>query len=402
MAGRCRASVSGPLGGFVEGFLGELAELGYSPRSYEWQLRLLRHLSEWLAAQGLATGDLITEVVGRFLAERRRAGAKMRSERALAPLLGYLRRVGVAPDPLPATPESPAEVLAAGFVHYSLVERGLDARTVAGYVGQVGPFLAVFPSPDQWQGLTARQVSAFVTQRAVGRCGASIKAEANALRALLRWMWLERSTSAPMAEAVGSFAADRGTRPPQALSTTEVAALRAAVTERADHLRNEAMVALMLRLGLRAGEVAALRLEDIDWQSGLLRVRGKGSHLDALPLPVDVGEALAAYVMEGRPPAAGSCQVFLRSPAPHTGLSVPAVSLMVSAALLRGGVTGSGAAHRLRHTAACGVLAAGGGLIEAGQLLRHTRVGSTAIYAKADLPALRGLARPWPTMEEGQ
>lgn len=130
--------MSGPLGGFVEGFLGELAELGYSPRSYEWQLRLLRHLSEWLAAQGLATGDLTAEVVGRFLAERRRAGAKMRSERALAPLLGHLRRVGVAPDPWPATPESPAEVLAAGFAHYSLVERGLDARTVAGYVGQVG------------------------------------------------------------------------------------------------------------------------------------------------------------------------------------------------------------------------------------------------------------------------
>lgn len=402
MAGRCRASVSGPLGGFVEGFLGELAELGYSPRSYEWQLRLLRHLSEWLAAQGLATGDLTTVVVSRFLAERSRAGVKMRSERAMAPLLGYLRRAGVVPDPLPVTPESPAEVLAAGFAHYSLVERGLAAGTVAGYVGQMRPFLTEFPGPDHWRELTARQVSVFVTHRAVGRCRASIKNEAKALRALLRWMWLERSTSASLADAVGSFAADRGTRPPQALSATEVTALRTAVTGRADRLRNEAMVALMLRLGLRAGEVAALRLEDIDWQAGLLRVHGKGDHLDALPLPVDVGEALAAYVMKGRPLAAGSRQVFLRSPAPDSGLSVAAVSLMVSAALQSGGVTGPGAAHRLRHTAACGVLAAGGGLIEAGQLLRHTRVGSTAIYAKADLPALRGLARPWPTQEEGQ
>lgn len=281
-------------------------------------------------------------------------------------------------------------------------ERGLDARTVAGYVGQVKPFLTVFPSPDHWRELTARQISVFVTQRAVGRCGASIKAEANALRGLLRWMWLEKSTSAPLADAVGSFAADRGTRPPQALSATEVAVLKTAVTERADRLRNEAMIALMLRLGLRAGEIAVLRLEDIDWQAGLLRVQGKGTHLDELPLPVDVGEALASYVMKGRPLAAGRRQVFLKSPAPHTGLSVPAVSLMVSRALLRGGVTGSGAAHRLRHTAACGVLAAGGGLIETGQLLRHTRVGSTAIYAKADLPALRGLARPWPTLKEGQ
>lgn len=158
----------------------------------------------------------------------------------------------------------------------------------------------------------------------------------------------------------------------------------------------------MLRMGLRAGEIAGLLLEDIDWRAGLVRVHGEADRVDVLPLPPDVGAAVAAYVVEERPSVAGSRQVFLRSPAPHAGLSVPGVSLMVTAALRRGGVTGPGAAHRLRHTAACGVLAAGGGLIEASQLLRHSQVGSAGIYAKADLPALRTLARPWPTAEERQ
>lgn len=402
MAGRRRASVSGPLGGFVEGFLGELVGLGYSPRSFEGQLRLLRYLSGWLAAEGLAAEGLTVEVIGRFLAERRRIGSKMRSERALVPLLRYLRRIGVAPEPMPAAPGSPTEALLAGFAHCLLAERGLAPVTVSGYVSQARPFLTAFPDPDHWRGLTARQVADFVTRRAAGHYWASVQAEAKALRALLRWMWLEGMTSVPLAEAVGSFAAERGTRPPKALTAAELTALKRAVGEGTDRLRNEAMVALMLRLGLRAGEIAALCLEDIDWQTGLVRVHGKAGHVDALPLPVDVGQTLAAYVMKGRPPAGGRPQVFLRSPAPHVGLSVQGVSLMVSAALRRGGVTGPGAAHRLRHTAACGVLAAGGGLIEAGQLLRHSRVGSTAVYAKADLPALRDLARPWPTPEEGQ
>ena len=154
------------------------------------------------------------------------------------------------------------------------------------------------------------------------------------------------------------------------------------------------MVALMLRLALRAGEVAALLLEDIDWRSGVLSVRGKGNRLDQMPLPADVGQPLARYLRHGRPAGTAHRQVFLALDAPHGPLTAPAVASVAARALAGAGITG--AAHRLRHTAACGVLAAGGGLAEAGQLLRHTSPQATAVYARSDIAALRSIARPWP------
>ena len=156
------------------------------------------------------------------------------------------------------------------------------------------------------------------------------------------------------------------------------------------------MVALMLRLALRAGEVAALLLEDIDWRSGVLSVRGKGGRLDQVPLPADVGGPLARYLRHGRPAGTAHRQVFLALDAPHGPLTAPAVASVAARALAGAGITGPGAAHRLRHTAACGVLAAGGGLAEAGQLLRHTSPQATAVYARSDIAALRSIARPWP------
>lgn len=153
----------------------------------------------------------------------------------------------------------------------------------------------------------------------------------------------------------------------------------------------------MHRLGLRAGEVASLRLEDIDWRAGVLTVRGKGARRDQVPLPADVGRLFAAYLRRGRPAGTAQREVFLALDAPHHRLAGGAVSSVTARALARAGIPGPGAAHRLRHTAACGVLAAGGGLAEAGELLRHASAAATAVYAKCDLATLATLARPWPT-----
>lgn len=394
MSGR-RRPVPGPLGEFVEGFLVELADLGYSCRGWEAQLRLLRLLSGFMDSKGLRVEDLTSEALGEFIEVRRRAGTKMRSQRALVPLLEYLRGLGVVPSVPPRA--SAEEPTVQAFSQYLRIERGLASTTVAGYVGDVRSFFAAFPTPEQWRALTPGTVSNFAMRR-MGRASArSLQAEAKALRALLRWMWLEEMVTMPLAEAIGPFASARGTRPPRALTSDEVAGLKRVVAEGSDRLRNEAMVSLMLRLGLRAGEVVGLRLEDIDWRAGVLQLSGKGGRVDPLPLPVDVGLALTAYLTEGRPRNAAARQVFLRSSAPHDPLSRHALTHFVSAALRRAEVTGPGGAHRLRHTTACGVLAAGGGLIESSQLLRHSALGVTAVYAKADLPALRTLIRPWPT-----
>jgi site-specific recombinase XerD len=152
---------------------------------------------------------------------------------------------------------------------------------------------------------------------------------------------------------------------------------------------------MLVRLGVRVGEVAALRLDDIDWRAGEIVVRGKGTCSERLPLPTDVGEALTAYLHHGRPASAQGRTVFVRIKAPHRALSSPAVAYVVSAAALRADL-GHIHAHRLRHTAAAQLLRAGASLPEIGQLLRHRRALTTAIYAKADREALRTIARPWP------
>jgi site-specific recombinase XerD len=158
--------------------------------------------------------------------------------------------------------------------------------------------------------------------------------------------------------------------------------------------RDRAILVLLARLGLRAGEVAGLELDDLDWRAGEISVHGKGSRQERLPLPADVGEALVAYLHGGRP-RAGCRTVFLRLNAPAEGLTVPAVTAVVYRACARAGLPRAGA-HRLRHSAASAMLAGGATLTEVGQVLRHARLGTTAIYAKIDQAALRSLARPWP------
>jgi site-specific recombinase XerD len=152
---------------------------------------------------------------------------------------------------------------------------------------------------------------------------------------------------------------------------------------------------MLVRLGLRAGEVAALRLDDIDWRMGTMVVRGKGHHVEQLPFPRDVGDAVVGYLRRGRPVTAMDRALFVRVKAPHRGLTALGVSAIVATAARRAGL-GRIHAHRLRHTAAMQLLRAGAPLPEIGQLLRHRRAQTTAIYAKVDRAALRTIARPWP------
>ena len=181
------------------------------------------------------------------------------------------------------------------------------------------------------------------------------------------------------------------------MSASEVAALYGSLSaDPAARLRDAALVGLMLRMGLRAGEAASLTFEDLNWRAGTVTVTGKRGRVDELPLPVDVGEALVAYLRSGRPAGTRHRQVFLSIDAPHRPIEATAVTPMVGRGMRRAGITGPGAAHRLRHTAAMRVISAGGGLVEAGQLLRHTSVSATAVYARADVAGLAVLARSWP------
>jgi integrase/recombinase XerD len=394
-----RVRVTGPLAVFAGGFTGELARLGYKPNAAADQLRLMAHLSRWMDAGHHGVAGLTPPVTEVFLAARRAEGYVLwLSPKALVPLLGYLRRLGVAPRPTPA-PVTPAEALLGRYRHYLVTERGVAVTTARGYADMVRPFLAGREEAGgiALAGVTAAEVTAFVLATCLGMPKGSAKLTVTALRSLLGFLHVEGLVSEPLGQHVPAVASWRLAGLPRALDPEQVAALLASCDQRtAAGRRDFAMLTLLARLGLRAGEVAALTLEDIDWRAGEITVRGKGTRCERLPLPADAGEAIAGYLRSGRPePFEGARQVFLRARAPHRALTAGAVSGAVCTAGRRAGI-GPVHAHRLRHSAATGMLRAGAPLTEIGQVLRHRRLLSTAIYAKADTEALRALARPWP------
>jgi site-specific recombinase XerD len=384
---------------YAAGFVVELVRRGYRPRSVRGQLELMAHLSRWLAEQGLEPGGLAQETAERFLVVRREREVNLRSWRALGPLVGYLRGLGVVSE-LIASADTPAERLLSDYREYLLRERGLTAGSVAHWERVARLFLAERSEPleDALQRLTTAEVTGFVVARcAPGRCsGSTAKILTGGLRSLLRYLHVAGFTTIALAQAVPRAAGWRLSSLPRALEAEQVARLlescdRATVTGR----RDLAILSLLARLGLRCCEVAGLCLDDIDWRAGEVTIRGKGATTERLPLPHDVGEATADYLRDGRPASVGFREVFVTAKAPRRPLSPTGVTHVVGCACKRAGMEPVGA-HRLRHTLASDLLRAGTPLAQIAPILRHASVATTAIYAKVDRDALRALARPWP------
>jgi integrase/recombinase XerD len=389
-----------PLEEYTPGFREELARLGYTPLSAIVHVRLMARLSRWLAEQQLGVDGLTATTVEAFFAERRAAGyVNSRTPRSVEPLVGYLQRVGAVAPFSPAPPVTGTEVVLARYADYLRLERGLVERTVAYNVRLVRPFLDGRAEARGGRldlgGMLAAEVYGFVTDWGRRRPG-SAKRMVTALRSLLRFLHVEGIVGEPLAAAVPSPAGWALTGVPKPLKPQEVDALLASCDQRKSTGRRDfAILTLLARLGLRVGDVAALRLDDIDWRGGTITVHGKGNRHDALPLPVDVGRAVVGYLTNGRPEGAVERTVFVRAQAPYRSLTPGGVIQVVVFAGQRCGL-GLRGAHRLRHSAATAVLRGGGSLEEVGQLLRHARLSTSAIYSKVDLDRLRGLARPWP------
>ena len=393
-----RVRVSGPLEGYAPGFVAELAGQGYTPLSATLQLRLIAQLSHWLASEGYEVSELTLPVCELFAADRRAGGSRnLFTVKALAPILGYLGDIGEsrsAPDPV----LDPVEVLLQEYGRYLSGERGLSVSTAEVYVRLVRPFLATHHGPDGTglAGLSSADVTGFVLASAPGRAVASAKLMVTALRSFLKFLHVQGRTPLPLADAVPSVAGWRLAPLPRGLEPDDVRRLLTGCDRRTHIGRRDYAILLMLaRLGLRAGEVAGLTLEDVNWRAGELLIRGKGNNAHRLPLPVDVGGAIEGYLRRGRPATAQGRVVFVRHRAPHRQLTTAAVGNIVGRAAQRAGL-GHVFAHQLRHTAATAMVRAGAPLSEVGQVLGHARPMTTAIYAKVDRDALATLARPWP------
>ncbi len=390
---------TGPLASYAEGFAEELTQAGYSEHTVYQHSLLLAHLSRWMAGRRLDPAGLTADLVDDFLRERRGAGYRaFRTSRGLVPLLCRLRGLGAIPQPTdpPPPPTRAVDTLLESYREHLVRERGLAAVTVVGYEAVARRFLGAHVAGDvlDLSALGGADVTRFVLDECRRRSGGSAKTTVTGLRSLLRFLHLS-GRAGPLADAVPTIARWRLDSLPRGLESGQ-ATLLLGSCDLASPVgrRDRAMLSLLVRLGLRAGEVAALELDDFDWHRGEVVIRGKGDRRERLPLPVDVGEAVAVYIMDGRP-SLESRRLFMRVRAPKGDASKSSVQRAVRQACDRVGIPWCGT-HRLRHTAATEMLRSGASLPEVGQVLRHQSIATTAIYAKVDRVGLRTLARPWP------
>jgi len=378
-----RVRFSGPLAAHADGLRAELESRGYTPGSAALQLQVAAQLSRWMQASGFGLGDLADAAcVGEFFAQRRVRGLKCHiSPKAVTWLMDYLSARGLLPAPVPV-PASAADRLLDRYRGYLLQERGLAPGTTARYLSLARRFLASCPTSGDSpaSGVTAAAALAFLTAECAGKSAGWAGCVTVAVRSLLRFLHLEGLLPAPLAQAVPMPAQWRLASLPDPIGPNALAALLASCDrDTPAGRRDHAVLVVLSRLGLRAAEAAALQLSDVGWRDGTLRVRGKASRTDVLPLPADAGSAIADYVRGGRPPQAGG-PLFRRTCAPPGGLSPTGVTGIVYRACERAGLPRAGA-HRLRHAAATAMLGGGASLPQIAQVLRHSSIETTAIYA---------------------
>jgi site-specific recombinase XerD len=391
--------VCGPLGEHVAGLRAELTRTGYTESSSRDIVRAMARLSSWLEDNGLMPSELTPQVVDEFLLLRREySSVEGVARRGLGPALRFLRDIGVVPSRDEVADGTPIEVLLTGYRGWLADERALAAESVRCYCCQARTFLRWLPEPldEALAHLDAPTVTTFIVeQSAVAGSVWSAKALVTSVRSLLRFLHVRGLISVPLTAAVPAVAGWRLSGLPRALDAGHVDALLAGCdTTVPVGLRDHTILIMLARLGLRGAEVAALGLDDVDWRSGEIVVRGKGSRVERLPLAVEVGTAMATYLTRGR--AHCDCPtLFVTVRAPYQALSGSTIRAIMGRACQRAGLPRVGA-HRLRHSLATDLLRSGASLTEIGQVLRHRSQLSTAVYAKVDHSALRRLARPWP------
>jgi len=392
----------GPLAGYIKPFAESLSEQGYALYSIQRQVLLAACFSRWLKQKGFGLRRICSDHQARYLRHRaRHLRPRQGDSGALSNLMDFLRLQGAIPDEKQTESRlTPVEQCTQAFEEYLLEARALARATIVNYVPFAHSFLEdrFGHGPVTLAHLCANDVVRFV-QRQVPRLHLKrAKLMTSALRSFLRYARYRGEVTLDLAAAVPIVANWTMTSIPRAISADHVRQLLASIDRRTPIGRRDYAVLLLLaRLGLRASAVAFLELDDIDWQAGRLYVRDKGAQRLELPLPAEVGKAIAAYLRHGRP-VSTSRRVFLRAKAPIRGfLGVGGIDSIILHSLERAGIDApTRGAHQFRHGLACEMLRHGASLSEIGQLLGHRHPQTTMIYAKVDLQALRTLALPWP------
>jgi site-specific recombinase XerD len=391
----------------VELFLARQRALGYAACKLRDKCRIIQHFVDWAQMMELSATEIVEVHVIEYLeAFEHLSQERLRFKRALLlAFLRHLRHVGVIPNPEESVEQSPAIQFEQDYADYLRDERGLSFRSLLVYLPPVRTFLADFAAESRGDflcDLNAEMIRAFLLGQLDDRAGESARLLIIALRSFLRFLFLRGVTQIDFSSTVTPMRKTRGAEVHAFLSQAELdRVLSAPDLQTPVGRRDHAILLLLARLGLRAGEVVALELDDICWRSGEIVVHSKGGGLNRLPLLKDVGTALALYLESAR--GASECRrVFLRRFAPRVGFSGPAaVGHVVRQHMERAGVHRPSrvAAHLFRHTLATGMLHHGASLTEISEVLRHRSVTTTEIYAKVAFESLREVARPWPDEE---
>jgi site-specific recombinase XerD len=387
---------------FAAGLEEALVADGYSNQRARLLIGLASEVSHWLEAEGLRAGDLIEEVIDKFFAARKPSRSRCQTARSLEPIMVHLRSKGVAaPPPGLVVGRTVAEIeLLECYHRWCIDQRGLTSTTTEQYVRRVAVFLALWRPdvPVVVADLDGAAILATIRAAADVMPSPSLRCMVTSLRSFLRFLHATGRVAVSLVTAVPALKTWQRTALPSVLPTRDARRLVTGCDPAtARGLRDAAIVLVLLRLGLRASEVVRLTLDDIDWRAGEMTIKGKGGRNDRLPLPVEVGEAIAAYLRDGRSSCANR-SLFLTAIAPIRSLSCDAVGSLVYRACARAGVARVGP-HALRHTLATETLHAGAPMAEVAQLLRHVDQATSSIYAAADVAAVAALAQPWPEVQ---
>jgi len=402
---RSRRQIEGPLAPYFGAYSEYLADLGYSYVSHKKKTFIAGDFSRWLGRRGIALDQIRPEDEAAYIrASTKRHSSMHRGERfILDGLKVWLCETGVIEQPACEPTDTPElERILQEYRVYLAEDRGLSPPTIDNYSGYIRRFLtSVCDGQDLELGtIRATDITDYIRRHAPkDRTFAAAKDTVTALRSFFRFARYRDYIQTDMAATVPSVPGWSMASIPRAMPAECVRRLLdASKTWRTPSgLRDHAILLLLARVGLRAREIILLELDDIDWTEASLRVNGKGRQQRPLPLPHDVGEAMASYLKDGRPTS--TCRrVFLRSRAPFDALKNGCdVGMIVRRATRRAGMELEHAgAHQLRHALAIDMLRQGLSLTEIGQMLRHGSPEATRRYAKVDIDALREVALPWP------
>lgn len=389
----------GPLHSYIPDFTDSLANRGYSKECIAYKFRLVRAFDQWMRQRQIKVEGFTEKRIEEFIRHRAKRYSKQRGDAAtLRSLLKQLQETNVVSSVPPKI--SALDHLQLRFAQYLTEQRGLRPKSVRQYLFHTRRFLLerFADGPLSLSELNAQDIVRCILRQARTISPHAARCMAKALRSLLRFLQQSGEIATDLAARVPSVANWNLSGLPKYLLPLQVKLVLRKSSQDDPIVRRDRVILLLLaRLGLRAVEIVDMRLDDIDWDAGELTVRGKGGRLDKLPLPKDVGRALAHYLKQLRPPC--TCRkVFIRSAALHEGLAdSAAVDIVVQRALRRAGISPPNrGAHLFRHSLATQMLRNGASMSEIAKVLRHQSESSTAIYAKVDLLALRSIAQSWP------